>query len=441
MDSSGGKASDGVGAVAACYGLTGVLAALWGATLAATDARLGLGPGRLGESLTALAIGGLIAMPLAGRLADRWTGRRLLRLTMPAATLALAGPAVAPSAALLALSAFVLGMQFGGLNVALTVQAVAVERATARPVIARMHGTWALGAVIGGAAVSAGLRGGVDVRVLMISGVVALAVAGLAAGARLPAWAPAAPTPSSVAAPGRAPRPALVITLGIVGTAAFLTEGAATDWAGVHATRVLGADPSTASLMYAVFFAAMTVVRFVGDAVRARLGAPTTIRLAGGTATAGLGLVLLSGAPSATPARVACATVGWALAGVGMALVWPVVISALGAASVGADAAGRRLSVVTTVSYAGGLIGPALIGYVAAKATLPVALLIPAGLALLVFVVAPAALNAVADPPGPTSPAAAGRSADRERSLTEHRQHGLRCQDAPGGQRPINQVN
>jgi MFS family permease len=411
MDSLGGKASDGVGAVAACYGLTGVLAALWGATLAATDARLGLGPGRLGGSLMALAVGALVAMPLAGRLADRWTGRRLLRLTIPAAALALAGPAVAPSAELLALSAFVLGMQFGGLNVALTVQAVTVERAIGRPVIARMHGTWALGAVVGGAAVSTGLRGGVDVRVLMVAGGVALAVAGLTAGAKLPAWAPAVPTPSGADAwPGNvdatawAPRPALVITLGIVGAAAFLTEGAATDWAGVHATRVLGAAPSTASLVYAVFFAAMTVVRFVGDAVRARLGAPTTIRLAGGTATAGHGLVLLSGAlPAATPTRVACATVGWALAGVGMAVVWPVVISALGAASVRAGAAGSRLSVATTVSYSGGLIGPALIGYVAARATLPVALLIPAGLALLVSIVAPAALNTVINTLGPTS--------------------------------------
>ncbi len=365
--------------VAACYGLAGVLTALWGATLAATDARLALGPGRLGASLMALAVGALIAMPIAGRLADR----RFLRLTIPAAGLAMAGPAAASSAELLVLSAFVLGTQFGGLNVALTVQAVTAERAIGRPIIARLHGTWALGAVVGGAAVSAGLRAGVDVRVVMVAGGVGLAVAGVVVGAQLPAWAPAAP--GTVAATARAPGPALVIVLGIVGAAAFVTEGAATDWAGVHATRVLGADPSTASLVYAVFVAAMTVVRFAGDAVRSRLGAPTTVRLAGVTATAGYGLVLLSGAlPAATPTRVACATAGWALAGAGMALVWPVVISALGAA-------GGRLSAATTISYSGGLIGPALIGYVAARATLPVALLIPAGLALLVATVAPAA--------------------------------------------------
>lgn len=399
MESLSRNTSPGVGAVAACYGLGGVLAAFWGATLAAIDARLRLGPGRLGWALMALAVGALLAMPVAGRLADRWTARGLLRRTLPTAALALIGPAVAPSAELLALSAFVLGVQFGGLNVALTVQAVSVENMSGRPVMARMHGAWAIGAVVGGAVVAAGLRGGVDVRTLMVAGGIALAVAGFAAGAELPAWAPAEPGPSTDAAAGigaatpRAPRRALVIALGIVGTAAFVTEGAATDWAGVHATRVLGAAPFIASLVYTVFFAAMTIVRFAGDAVRARLGAAATMRLAGGTAAAGHTLVLLSGVlPAAMPARVACATAGWALAGAGMAVVWPIVISTLGSASA---RTGGRLSLATAVSYSGGLIGPALIGYVAARATLPVALLIPTGLALLVSIAAPAILNRV----------------------------------------------
>jgi hypothetical protein len=398
MDSSGSGAPRGTGAVAVCYGLTGALTALWGATVAATDARLALGPGRLGGALLALAVGSLVAMPVAGRLADRWTGRWLLPLTLPTAALALTGPALAPTAALLALSAFVLGTQLGALNVALTVQAVAVERAAGRPVIARMHGIWALGAVAGGTAVSAALRAGLDVRAVMATGGAALAAASLAATPKLPAPAPApgsAPSPAPGGAIGRSLGLAGVVALGAVGAAAFLSEGAATDWAGVHAVRVLGAGPATASMVYAVFFAAMTVVRFAGDAVRAGLGAPVTLRVAGATATAGYGLVLVSGGvPAATPVRVACATAGWALTGAGMAVVWPVVVSAVGAAGVRGRGVGGRLSAVTTVSYSGGLVGPALIGGVAARATLPVALLVPAGLALLVTLVAPAVLKA-----------------------------------------------
>lgn len=353
------------GVTATWYGLTGVLNALWGATLPATDVRLDLGAGGLGVLLTALAAGALVGMPVAGR--------RGLRVTGPAAALALIGPAVAPSEALLVVSALVLGVAFGALNVALSLRAVAVERALGRMIMATMHGTWTLGAVAGGTAVTAGLRAGVDVQAVLFAGAVVLAVAMLAVGrSSVGPAAPSAPAPTS------ATRPRLIVLLGVIGAAAFVTEGAATDWAGVHATRVLGADPATGSLVYTVFFGAMTVVRFVGDAVRTRLGGPVTIRLAGGVATAGYGLVLLSGALSS----VGVAMAGWVLAGAGMAMVWPIVVSALGAA-------GGRLSAVTMISYGGGLLGPSVIGFVAAGATLPVALLIPAALAVVVATLAP----------------------------------------------------
>jgi hypothetical protein len=397
MGSTTGRA----GPIAGYYGLTGVLNALWGATLPATEDRLDLGAGRLGGVLLTLAVGVLVAMPVtgsvAGRSSGRWSGRRMLRLAFLAVAAAVTGPALANSFAVLTIAALVLGLSSGALNVALSVQAVAVERALGRPVMAAMHGTWTFGAVTGGAAVSAGLRGGVDAPVLVTAGAVAAALAGLVLGRKL-----GEPRPSGTAAAvgagtaaGTAPtatlRPGLVTALGIIGAVAFLTEGAATDWAGVHATRVLGAEPATASLAYTGFFAAMTVVRLVGDPIRGRLGAPVTVRLAGCTATAGYGLVLLAGG-SPGPARMPVALLGWTLTGAGMALIWPVVTSALGAANVAAG----TLSAVTTISYAGGLAGPALISYLAAAATLPVALLIPATSALALAIAAPAVLNAAA---------------------------------------------
>lgn len=382
------------GWTAISYGLTGVLNALWGATLPATDARLDLGAGRIGGLLMALAVGALVAMPIAGRLADRWSGQCLLRWTMPMASIALALTALAPSAAVLTVAVVVLGVVSGALNVALSLQAVAVERATGRPVMATMHGTWTLGAVFGGGLVTAGLHVGVGVQALMAGGAAVLFATTLALTRRFdqppgPA-APQAGAEREVASEpgwGGARRGGLVVALGVVGAAAFLTEGAATDWAGLHATRVLGATPAVGSLVYTAFFVAMTVVRFAGDPVRARLGPALTIRIAGGTATAGYGLVLLAGAIQ-TP-RVGTAIVGWVLAGAGMAVVWPVVVSTLGTSG----ASARRLSTVTTISYGGGLVGPALIGSVAGRASLSTALLIPAALAVVVAAAAPAVLN------------------------------------------------
>lgn len=377
------------GSIASCYGLTGVLNAFWGATLPATDARLDLGPGRLGGLLMALALGALVAMPLAGHLADRFTGRRLLQCTMPAAAVALALTALAPSAFTLTVLAVAFGMLSGALNVALSVQAVAVERTTARPVMATMHATWTLGAVLGGALVTTSLHLGATVQPLLLLGSAASTAGAVGIARRLPAderGAAAAGGEREGSAAGGwsggATNGWLLVGLGVVGTAAFLTEGAATDWAGVHATRVLGASPAVGSLVYTAFFVAMTVVRFVGDPLRDRLGPATTVRAGGAIATAGYALVLL--APG-----VSTAIVGWVLAGAGMAIVWPVVVSTLGASG----ASAKRLSAVTTISYGGGLVGPAVIGTVASQAGLPIALLIPAALAVLVAAAAPAVLN------------------------------------------------
>jgi MFS family permease len=342
----------------------------------------------------ALAVGALVAMPVAGRLADRWTGRRLLRLSAPAAALALAGPALAGSAGTLAITAIGLGMLLGVLNVALTVQAVAVERLAGRPVMTTMHGIWTLGAVAGGGAVAAGQWAGAGVRVLLVAGAVALATAMVAAGRGLVEVSTARTAAAGTVAGAADPvpiRPALLVALGLLGAAAFVAEATATDWAGFHATRVLGADAATGSLAYTLFLAAMTVVRFAGDAARSRLGVGRTIRLAGCTATAGFGLVLLAGELHPDePAQVGCALAGWALTGAGVAVVWPVVTSTLGAA--GGPA--RQLSAVTTISYGGGLLAPALLGFVAARASLPAALLIPAALAVAIAVGAPAVLAA-----------------------------------------------
>jgi MFS family permease len=391
--------------VACCYGVTGFLNALWGATLPATDARLDLGTGRLGLLLLVVGVGAMAAMPVAGGLAERFSGRALQRVVMPLYALSLAGPAAAGSFPALIVAAAVLSVLLGLLNVALTLQAVDLERAEQQPVMASLHGIWALGALAGGGATAAALRAGADVRLIMVTGALAAGAVALVCGRFLPATAPAVPRPAD-ATEGVAPRGArigLLLMLGLIGAAAFLTEGAATDWAGIHATRVLGADPATASLAYTAFFAAMTGVRLLGDPLRTRAGAPRVVLITSLAAATGYAAVLLT--PVLGAGGVPVALAGWMLAGAGMALIWPIVSSAVGAAFPGRA---KGLAVVTTLSYGGGLIGPAVIGFVATRASLPVAMLIPASLVLVVAVIAPRVLAALAAVPQPASVAHLG---------------------------------
>lgn len=378
-----------------CHGLTGLMTAVWGAGLPALDERLDLGPGLLGALLLAVACSALLTMRWAGRFSGN--AGRMLAVALPCAGAALLLAGVAPTLPVLLLAAALFGLACGATNIALSSEAMRVEAAMGRPVIARMHGFWTLGAAGGGLLLAAALHAGLDSR-LAISGAAALLAAASAfVGMRVRALPPPPPPAHEYAGDesghSDAGPPALgrghLFALGALGEAAFLTEGAATDWAGVHATRVLGADPSTGSLAYGAFFLAMTVMRFSGDALRRAWGPLRTVRLTSCLAVVGYAAVLSSALLVPGPMSVGVALVGWGLVGAGTALVWPIVIGTL--AERGETP--RRLSLVTMISYGGGLLGPALIGFLAAIASLPVAMLLPAGLALLVAFAAPSVIR------------------------------------------------
>ncbi|WP_063813434.1 MFS transporter [Herbidospora daliensis] len=387
------------------YGLVGVLNALWVATLPAVDERLALGPGRIGTLLLLMAVGALAAMPFAGRVADRWGSRLLLRLVTPVCALALGGAALAPSFGVLAVAVVPLGAATGVVNIALNVHGVQVERRLGRPVMGSLHGVWSLGGVVGGAVITAALAAGAEVRTLMASGAVTLLVSSLLPGrwlrAGLPDRADGSDGPGSPVAMGAG----LVALMGSVVFAAYLSEATATDWAAVHARWELAAGPAAASFVYTAFATAMTVTRFLGDPLRARLGPARTMRLAGAVASTGYGLVLV--APLAGTAGLACVVAGWSLVGAGMAMVVPVIYSTIGAA---AGRPGRVLSAVTTVSFGGALTGPAVIGYVAEIRSLQTALVLPAVFALYVTLAGPAAILSVARAPSPPTPEEAAGS-------------------------------
>lgn len=74
-----------------------------------------------------------------------------------------------------------------------------------------------------------------------------------------------------------------------------------------------------------------------------------------------------------------------------MAVVWPIVASSVGTVTTSA----RQLSLVTAISYGGGLAGPGAIGLIAGGSSLSAALVLPAALAALVAFAAPRILTAL----------------------------------------------
>ncbi len=373
--------------------LSGATVALWSAALPAINHRLDLGEARIGAVLLATGVGAFTCMPVAGRLCDRWSSRRITMLAAPAAGLGLIGPALAPSYAALLATTFVFGAGVGVLDVSMNAHAVEVEQRYPRPILSAFHGVWSLGGVTGGVAIAGGLQLNLAVSGVMVAGALACAVICWMPGRMLLAG-----TQHSVRSEGltdgqeptgQVP-PRFVIVLGTVALAAFISEGAAMDWAALHAYRVLGADLPTASLAFTVFTVAMTTMRLVGDRVRARFGPVWTIQKAVMTASVGFLVVVL--APALPGMALPCGLLGWFLVGLGLALVVPVIFATAGS---GHAASGRALARVTTFGHVGMLAGPSVIGPLAEATSLGMAMAVPAALTLGIVALGPFAVRKV----------------------------------------------
>lgn len=369
------------------FATSGFVMGAWAAALPSVDRRLDLGEARLGTLLLLIQLVGLATMLVAGRVADRITSRGLLRWTGPATQLALVAPALAPSYESLLLCGAVYGIGIGFVEVGLNAHSVELERYYRRPIVSSFHGFWSLGGAAAGALTSLGLTLGLGNQAMLVFSALACTVV-FAAFTR-----PLLPPPERAESGGTTGIPHGAARIGVVmlgamfalGLGGHLIESGAVDWANLHAARVLNADEALAPLSYTVFAIAMTIFRLLGDPIRARLGPGRTLLSAGTLAAIGYALVLGSAVAGGLP----LAWAGWVLAGCGIAVIVPVLFSAIGEA-------GGPPSHVALISISGStglLLGPAAIGFLAGATNLTIGLAVPAVLAILIAVGGPVTMR------------------------------------------------
>jgi predicted MFS family arabinose efflux permease len=344
--------------------------AAWAPLVPLAKARTGADDGQLGLLLLCLGAGSILAMPLAGALAGRFGCRRVVIASTVLIGLTLPLLATLPSLSALGLALFVFGAGMGALDCTMNLQAVIVERESGRTLMSGFHGLFSLGGIAGAAGVSALLGAGASPLAAT------LVVAALIAGAIVRAAPHLLARGAAAAGPFFAVPRGIVLLLGAMCFVVFLAEGAMLDWSAVFLADVRALPAAQAGWGYAAFAVTMTIGRLTGDRIVRRLGHRAVVMLGGFCAAAGFGLA------TALPEWQA-ALVGFALIGAGCANIVPVMYSMVGRQQVMPE----RLAVpaITTVGYAGILLGPALIGGVARASSLPVAFL---GVAALLVAVA-----------------------------------------------------
>ncbi|HYZ28268.1 MAG TPA: MFS transporter [Thermoleophilaceae bacterium] len=354
-------------AITTIYFLNGAVFSEWYGRLPAIQADVGLGPAGLGVALLGAPAGLLVAQPLVGGVVAR-RGSRPIVAAAPFYVPAVCLPAVAVDTATLLVAAVAVGAANGTLDIAMNTQGIAVERARRRRIFNSLHAAFSFGA-LGGAGVAAAVAAiGVDPLPHLIgAGVAGSLLAAMVAPALMDDRAAADRTARRLVRPTRS-----LAALGFIAFCALLAEGAVFDWSGIYLAREAGAGDGVAPLGLAVFALAMGVGRLAGDAVSDRFGAPAVARAGAALAAAGLALGLAT-------ATAVGGLAGFALMGAGLAAVFPLTLRASGFI----DPPGPALAAVSTIGYGGFLLGPPLIGMIAAGIGLRAALALVCALCLL----------------------------------------------------------
>lgn len=362
-------------AVAGMFALNGALFGAWAARIPAIAERLALGEAALGLILLCLAAGAVMAFPLAGRACDRFGAVGVTKTIAGAYALTLPLLAVAPSPVLLALTLTAFGALHGAMDVTMNTWGAEVEHSLPRPVMPFFHAMFSVGAGLGAltGAGAAWLGAGPLLHFAVAAGV-------LWGGA---AWLATVPWTSARRTLPSGPLLALprgvLLPVSLVAFCGAFGEGAMADWSAVYLATILGAAEGTAALGYAVFSMAMVATRLAGASLIARLGTVGTVASSGAVALVGaLGLL------AAHATGLALAAFG--LLGMGLALVMPLAFSR--AAAHGQPSPGVAIASVATLAYGGMLLGPPVIGFVAAALSLRAAMAVVAILALIIVGVA-----------------------------------------------------
>jgi predicted MFS family arabinose efflux permease len=319
---------------------------------------LELKPGPLGRLLLMTAIGSLISLPLSGLIVHRLGAARTVTLMsfVGMSGLGIAAVGTEVSAVVVGAGLLFFGFGAGAWDVAMNVEAAAVEQQLERSIMSRFHAAFSIGTV-GGALVGAGANA-LDiapiVHLLVVAGTVVTIVPLMCRGF-MPAGADEhAEEHAEPRGPMAAWTEKRTVLIGVFVLCITFAEGTGNDWLGVASIDGYGTSDALGSVAYVVFVAAMTLGRWFGPGTLDRFGRVPVLRVS--AACAFVGVVIVVFGPS-----FGTAIVGIVLWGLGTALGFPTGMSA--AADDPKYAAGR-VSVVATVGYVAFLAGPSLIGFI-----------------------------------------------------------------------------
>ncbi|HEY4385358.1 MAG TPA: MFS transporter [Ktedonobacteraceae bacterium] len=366
--------------------LNGVMTATFSARLPAIQMRLALSPGQLGLALLGCTIGGLFAMNIAGRMSSRFGSKVITTIAASGMCISLPLIALAPTLPLFLLTLVFFGAGSGAMDVTMNLQGTDVERGYGRPIMNSFHAYFSVGSLAGAALGS--ILAAFNVKpelhffaITIVACVVLVWSSRLLLSAKQEQMVQKQPVQKALSLQIS---PALML-LGVIAFCSLLSVGTLFDWSAVYLSGTLHTGAGLAAAGFTTFLVCMTIGRSIGDSLATRFGATVLVRISCLLAAIGLALALVI-------AWVPAAFFGLALVGVGLSVPFPLVMSAAG--RLARRDKGSILAIVTTWGYFGMIAGPPVIGFIADRAGMRLALAPVVFLCVLAVLCAPAVSTA-----------------------------------------------
>jgi MFS family permease len=147
-----------------------------------------------------------------------------------------------------------------------------------------------------------------------------------------------------------------LIWFGVIGFGCMASEGIMFDWSGIYFKDVVKAPGPLVILGYTSFLVMMASGRFLGDGLIERFGRKKVIQTSGLFISTGLFTAVFF-------PYLIVATIGFMLVGLGVSTIVPTLYSMAGKNTTVSP--GEALTIVSSVSFLGFLMGPPVIGYIA----------------------------------------------------------------------------
>jgi len=353
--------------------LAGLTFASWASRIAGIQQKLNLSDAALGGILFTLPVGLMLSLPFSGWVITRIGSRKLLLFALPLYAAALFGLGLTQTTLQLIAVLFCFGFTSNAVNISINTQAVATEKLYGKPILASFHGLWSLagfaGAAIGTLMIGKGIDPSVHFGLIFVVVVVGVAIAAryLQDDAGTVQSGPVFVMPD-----------ASLVKLGAVAFCSMICEGAMFDWSVVYFKKVIHAENAWMAAGYTAFMATMAAGRFVADWFSGKFGLKRTLQVSGSLTASGLMIAVLF--PYLIPALA-----GFLLVGAGVSSVVPLVYSAAGRSATMSP--GVALAAVSTIGFAGFLIGPPMIGFIAGAFSLRASFTLIAAMGVCVVIV------------------------------------------------------